>query len=40
MSKCIAAAALGFILGMKCHECKRSPNFHRLKKQAMKKMGL
>lgn len=40
MGKCITAAMVGFLLGMKCKECGKTLCIKRLKKQAMRKMGL
>lgn len=40
MSKCITAAMLGFLLGMKMKECGKTMCMNRLKKQALRKIGL
>ena len=40
MSKCITAAMLGFLLGMKCKECGKNFCMRRLKKHMMRKVGL
>lgn len=40
MSKCITFGMLGFLLGMKCKEGGKALCMNRLKKQALKKMGL
>lgn len=40
MSKCITAGMIGFLLGMKCKEYGKSMCMNRLKKHAMRKIGL
>ena len=40
MSKCVTAAMLGFMLGVKCRKCTGKMCHNQLKKQAMKLMGL
>lgn len=40
MSKWIAAGMIGFWLGMKCVECKKTTGMQKMKKQMMKKLGI
>ena len=40
MNKLIAGMALGFLAGMKCQEASKTVCMKRIKKQAMKKLGL
>ena len=40
MSKMITAGMVGFMLGMKCKQHGKSICMNRLKKQALRKMGL
>lgn len=40
MSKCLAAGMIGLLIGMKMQDCKKGVCMNKLKKQALRKMGL